>query len=217
MAVIVPHVTRAIGTVLTAAIYNTDHQAHITNANSLNTDLVVAETDINALEAKMGWELISSTVLTAAASFIAANLSAFRMLRVNGFLRPSAASVLALTTDTANGASFDVGASDYSWQGLYGTGTVSSAGFDAADTLISLTGTAGFGGNDGLAIHILMTEFNKAQNMFLLSRFFQTNVAVIQTGVVGGVRESAVARNAFRLIFPGGTMTGFLTLEGVRG
>lgn len=39
MAVINPHTTRATGTVLTAAIYNTDHQNHITNANNLNAEL----------------------------------------------------------------------------------------------------------------------------------------------------------------------------------
>lgn len=39
MATILPHTTRATGTVLTATIYNTDHQNHITNANSLNTEL----------------------------------------------------------------------------------------------------------------------------------------------------------------------------------
>lgn len=33
---IVPHTTRATGTVLTAAIYNADHQNHVTNAASLN-------------------------------------------------------------------------------------------------------------------------------------------------------------------------------------
>lgn len=43
MATINPHTTRATGTVLTAAIYNTDHQNHITNALSLNTE-VVADT-----------------------------------------------------------------------------------------------------------------------------------------------------------------------------
>lgn len=40
MAVINPHTTRATGTVLTAAIYNADHQNHITNANSLNVETV---------------------------------------------------------------------------------------------------------------------------------------------------------------------------------
>lgn len=39
MAVINPHTTRAIGTVLTAAIYNADHQNHITNALNLNAEL----------------------------------------------------------------------------------------------------------------------------------------------------------------------------------
>lgn len=40
MAVINPHTTRATGTVLTAAIYNADHQNHITNALNLNADIL---------------------------------------------------------------------------------------------------------------------------------------------------------------------------------
>lgn len=40
MATINPHTTRATGTVLTAAIYNADHQNHITNANALNAELI---------------------------------------------------------------------------------------------------------------------------------------------------------------------------------
>lgn len=36
MVTIVPHTTRATGTVLTAAIYNADHQNHITNATTIN-------------------------------------------------------------------------------------------------------------------------------------------------------------------------------------
>lgn len=50
MATINPHTTRATGTVLTAAIYNADHQNHITNANALNAELVTASADIVVLE-----------------------------------------------------------------------------------------------------------------------------------------------------------------------
>lgn len=42
MSVIVPHASRAAGTILTAALYNTDHVNHVTNALSLNTDKVEA-------------------------------------------------------------------------------------------------------------------------------------------------------------------------------
>lgn len=39
MATIIPHTTRSAGTILTAAIYNSDHQVHITNATSLNSEV----------------------------------------------------------------------------------------------------------------------------------------------------------------------------------
>lgn len=38
MSTINGHTTRAVGTVLTASIYNTDHLNHVTNAQTLNTD-----------------------------------------------------------------------------------------------------------------------------------------------------------------------------------
>ena len=40
MATITPHTTRAVGTVLTASIYNADHVNHVTNANALNAELL---------------------------------------------------------------------------------------------------------------------------------------------------------------------------------
>lgn len=38
MTTISPHITRGTGTILTAAIYNTDHQNHVLNAQALNAD-----------------------------------------------------------------------------------------------------------------------------------------------------------------------------------
>lgn len=40
MATINPHTTRAVGTVLTASIYNADHVNHVTNSNALNAELL---------------------------------------------------------------------------------------------------------------------------------------------------------------------------------
>lgn len=40
MATVNPHTTRAAGIILTAAIYNADHQNHVTNATSINSEVV---------------------------------------------------------------------------------------------------------------------------------------------------------------------------------
>lgn len=53
MATINPHTTRATGTVLTAAIYNADHQNHIANANSLNAELIAATAAIIVTNANL--------------------------------------------------------------------------------------------------------------------------------------------------------------------
>lgn len=220
MASIIPHTTRVDGTVLTAAIYNADHQHHIGNINNLNTPLVQLQADINVYETKIGWELISATVLTAAASFVATNLSAFRMLRVEGYFLPSSASgAITITTSSNNGSSYDTGASDYSWQDFTGNATFAQSVSDAADSKIEPTSGFGIAGgaDGGMLISMFMTEFNKAQNMFSM-----LDVQVTATGshyvyIDGGVREQAVARNAFRILPLTGTLTGFLMLEGIRG
>lgn len=46
MATVNPHTTRATGTVLTAAIYNADHQNHITNASAVNVETVAGTASI---------------------------------------------------------------------------------------------------------------------------------------------------------------------------
>jgi len=58
MATILPHTTRATGTVLTAAIYNADHQNHITNANALNSEVGTVTTDLNALEVSVAADIL---------------------------------------------------------------------------------------------------------------------------------------------------------------
>ena len=63
------------------------------------------------------WETISETSISAAASWAATGLSAFRKLRITGFAIPASdATSLFLRTDSNNGASYDAGASDYNWQ-----------------------------------------------------------------------------------------------------
>ena len=64
MAIIIPHTTRATGTVLTALIYNTDHQNHITNANSLNAEVIQNTADIAALGGGTGDIAGASLTLT---------------------------------------------------------------------------------------------------------------------------------------------------------
>ena len=44
MVTVTGHTTRAAGTVLTAAIYNTDHTTHVNNSTNLNTGKVEAAT-----------------------------------------------------------------------------------------------------------------------------------------------------------------------------
>lgn len=75
MATINPHTTRSTGTVLTAAIYNADHQNHITNANNLNNELatVVDVGTSTGIIVSNGAGVISGRSLTAGANIVITN------------------------------------------------------------------------------------------------------------------------------------------------
>lgn len=73
MATILPHTTRATGTVLTAAIYNTDHQNHITNANALNSELGTVTSDVAAIEADIDARLDEITGMFSMLVLVPAN------------------------------------------------------------------------------------------------------------------------------------------------
>lgn len=75
MATINPHTTRATGTVLTAAIYNADHQNHITNATNINSELA-AVSDINdntGIIVSSGTGVISGRSLAAGNNIVISN------------------------------------------------------------------------------------------------------------------------------------------------
>lgn len=64
MATIIPHTTRATGTILTAVIYNGDHQVHITNAESLNVEVLQNAADIADITGGAGTNPLSGSGLT---------------------------------------------------------------------------------------------------------------------------------------------------------
>lgn len=136
MATVNPHTTRATGTILTAAIYNADHQNHITNANNLNIELVEATSDILAIESNvsdlelaLGGSATAGGTADALTLTVGASLTAYANGQIVSF-RASADNTGAATITinsigakairnmTING-DVDVGAGDIQQTGIY--------------------------------------------------------------------------------------------------
>lgn len=172
------------------------------------------------------WEMISSTAISSASDWRAANLSAYRMLRITGYCRPATDTVsFRLRTSTNNGSSFDSGTSDYDWSNLYGItsgGTpVTDFNEDNADQHVNVgvTTAVGNASGAGLSFEITVHEFNQSAFAQIDA---QTKAIVAagtySIGTVGGRRRSTTARNAISLFFSSGNIaSGFVILEGIRG
>lgn len=162
------------------------------------------------------WELIGDYTVSAAASLAVTNLSAFRKLRISGKLITSAATTLNMRTSTNNGSSYDSGASDYAYQLSYTTGaTQTSSGSTSSSVMFAAPSNNDVGG--AITFEQTIEGFNKAEVMGMRGTAAFIIAGVFGLGAVAGQRNIATAKNAFQL-FPGtGTITGSVTVEGVRG
>jgi hypothetical protein len=168
--------------------------------------------------APQAWELIETrTVPAAAASVDFINLSAFKMLRLIGWLVSTGGTGGALLARVSanNGSSYDAGATDYAMQVATVTNTVASNA-SANTTQIQLGSGSGTG---QVTVDIRITKFNQAAITQLLgSTSGSDGASAVFVTQFGGQRANTVAHNAFRLLLNSGTFSGGeLMLEGVRG
>ncbi len=190
---------------------------------STATTRTITMGDANVTLRPQSWELISNTTIAGAASWTATGLSAYRVLRISGYVRPATDAVtVGLRTSTNNGSSFDAGAGDYFTQtvtgvstGLNAVSSVSTSLFLSGTTIGNATGAS----EEGLSFDIVLHQFNQASRMFSDGKSFGLSDAA--AGVVtsfGGIRLSSTARNAIQIIFASGNIAaGNVLLEGIRG
>lgn len=163
------------------------------------------------------WEPIGDFAPSAVSALNVTDLSAYRRLWIHGHLYPSTTAGIFIRTSTNNGSSYDSGASDYAYQTLSALGTTVATVANTA-TAFSISGTTGIitGADNGVQFDVYIDNFNKASQ----GKFKAACGAVTSGDLVTeqhGRRAQATARNAFSM-FPGsGTMTGFVTVEGIRG
>ncbi len=169
------------------------------------------------------WEDVGVFNPTSTLSLDVTGLSAYSMIRVEGYLVPTTDSTqLGLRTSTNNGSSFDGGASDYSWTGHFSNGSSVATSADADDTWISLSvGNANIGNvtTEGVHLDLLMTRFNASNHMILsgVVTVIRDNGSVMPMQV-GGKRLSTSARDAFQFRFNTGNIAvGKISVRGLRG
>jgi hypothetical protein len=188
--------------------------------------------DLTAQEARaaigVGWELIGTTTVSSSTATIDfTDLSAYRRLRMSGYVIPATDNVfIFLRTSSNNGSTYDAGASAYSHVSVRGTNSTAT-GFGlgtnttGAASGIQISGTTAVGAlsaNEGTTFALEIHEFN--QTLFAkVNGHFYTIVedASILTGAFGGHRVENVARNALRIVASSGNISrAFVTLEGIR-
>ena len=176
-----------------------------------------------------GWEVISTGTVSAAASLDITDLSAdYRAYKLvfNDLLPATDGVDLYLRTDTNNGASFEAGASDYSFAAMsFRVGGAAPVGdaLNSSSAIVLTSTTNAQAGNVAdaeevsgeITIYNPMDASDQSRTTSHLS--FQnsgSNYAVV-TG--SGVRNASEANNAFQLLFSSGNIaTMEYTLYGLR-
>lgn len=163
------------------------------------------------------WEPIGTGLFTLTALGVLdfLNLGAYRSIRINGVLAGSASGGLGLRTSINNGGAFDAGATDYTNQIdiVNNTAFVGSASNDA----YIRCSHAGLDAGADYSFEIMIQNFNAAKNTMVDGGGHGTATAVIVKNGVGGHRNAGAVCNALRLFWTAGSMTGYVTVEGVRG
>jgi hypothetical protein len=166
------------------------------------------------------WELIGDYSFSAVASFPVINLSPFRKLRLGGMVVPSVQTGLQVRISNNNGSSFDSGAANYAFQHW-------SSGAGASVTSASGT-TNGISLSCGLQVDAgIYAAFNA-----VLEGFAGTAITAVRSIAQANAQQGGTTcngqgignysvltgRNAIQILpGAGGTITGTLTVEGVRG
>lgn len=115
-----------------------------------------------------------------------------------------------LRTDTNTGASYDAGASDYSWGYVTMDGTNVTSAVDTADAQIVLAPAVGNStGERGVSGSIYLFAPAASSQLHVQSDLvYRNSSGVLQRALGFGRRESIVAVDAFRLMFASNNMTG---------
>lgn len=165
------------------------------------------------------WELIENAALGSVASKAFANLSAYRALRITGYLIPVNDAVnLFLRTSTNNGSSFDAGGSDYVYQQVEAAGATLTGLQTASDAIQLNRASVGNQTSEGIGFNLNIEQFNSntyGQFNGLINNYSAAGTFTPLT--LYAARLSQTPRDAIQFRFASGNIAGGnITVEGLR-
>lgn len=166
------------------------------------------------------WETIYDQAFSAQSSIPITGLSAYRTLRINFYLTTSVdGTTVLMQTSTNNGSSYDASGTDYSYQIIYSSGTTTTGATGNANGLFMYLSSIGNALGEFSAGEFKLHEFNQAKYLssLMIGGNSESSAGTMFTGHFWQRRLQATARNALRVIPASGTITGYMTVEGIRG
>jgi hypothetical protein len=160
--------------------------------------------------------------LSASSAYNVTDLSAYRTLRIRGYIIPDTdGTSLAMRFSTNNGSSYD--SSGYSYARDYGLTAATDTPY--ADDVTSgtgidlgITGVVGGDTEEGVHFNIEIFNFNQSANARVLGNtFVYKNDGAMLLGTIGGARLNTTARDALSIFAGTGNITGYCEMWGVRG
>lgn len=168
------------------------------------------------------WEKIGlPIVVTNVANIIWTNLSAYRSLRITGRIIPlTAGSNLQGMVSEDNGATYRTAVNDYFYVEAQATSAPAVAGasaFSVAGSGMFLVGGAP-STTVGAKFVLEIDDFNQANSaQGVLQSVTISNAGAHLANIWGWSFQRGVARDAFKIQASAGNITGYATLEGIRG
>lgn len=167
-----------------------------------------------------GWEKIADYTPSALSSIDVTGLSAYRKLRISGYMLPATDGADAFArVSVDNGANWLQGGTDYSYQTLLATGVAVSSASGNGSRLELGTTNIGNAAGEGIRFSLELDNFNK--NLAALgdgSSEHKNSAGSVAIGKLGTWCNGTAARNAVQIAFSSGNIaSGFVTVEGWRG
>lgn len=161
-----------------------------------------------------GWEIVPGghIVTSGVGSVNITNLGGFRRLWIVGKIIPSGGGSVYFKTSTNNGASYDSGATDYTYQYMQASGAAVSAARSTASS-----GPISANASNGVYFSTIIESFNDAIGCAAITDAQLATGGTIVLEKTTTARTDTTPRNAIQLITSAATLSCDVTIMGIRG
>lgn len=180
-------------------------------------NLAPAANDTDAVpRSQLPWEKVGSYTLTAVGALNVPNLAAYKELNISGIIDvTSSGAAVGIRTSVNNGGAFNSGATDYNNSRIQNpANTVGSS--VANGSLMILGSPIDNAANLGVTFNVSMLRFNAALQCKMVGVSQYTSGGQQVVGPISAARLANAALNAIQIVVSAGTMTGSVTVRGLR-